>query len=541
MTPFLTTNTIHVLFPELLVGLLAAAVYVVGAFVRNRGAFNVIALLGLATSAWLLFRQEMRLDVLGDGLAVMSGPLTIDALAQVIRFGALGIGGLLVVAAWRAGPDELATEYLGSLLLAVCGLMLVGAANELILLFLAFELISIPTYILLYLGRSDAHSQEAATKYFLLSILSSALLLYGLALLYGASGSMQLDQMRQNLAASADAGAGLLNLAPAALVLILAGLAFKMAAVPFHFYAPDVYEGTTAANAGLLAVVPKIAGMVGLVRIFVGAAPAADLSTIGWQLLLAVAVVTMTLGNVLALWQNNVRRMMAYSSIAHAGYMLVGLAVALAASSVPEPSRQGLASALFYLGVYSFATLGTFAALAALANQQRELNHVDELGGLAARQPTIAMALAVFMFSLIGIPPLAGFWGKFRLVSGALGLEEATIEPDVVQWFRVLAVITVLNAAVSAGYYLRIVATMYFGAGEGKAAPPGRLGARAATIAATVVVVVLGIAPGQFWDSTDRAAKAVILPNVVAPVSIRMPGSNDRPAVATTQHPTPDF
>lgn len=511
MTSPITIETIHLLFPELLLAFVAVAVYVAGAFVRNRTAFNTIALLGLATAAWLLFRQEARIEVLGDASRIVSGPLVVDALAQVIRFGVLLLGTLLLMAAWRAGPDDLSTEYVGSLLLTLSGLMLVATANELVLLFVAFELVSIPTYILLYLGRSDVQSQEAATKYFLLSILSSALLLYGLALLYGASGSTQLDQMRGLLEQGVAQVGGLVSFAPTALVLILAGLSFKMAAVPFHFYAPDVYQGTTATNAGLLAVLPKVAGMIGLVRLVVGVAPSADLSSIGWQLLLAVAVVTMTLGNVLALWQNNVRRMMAYSSIAHAGYMLVGLAVALAASDMRgDAPIQGLASALFYLGVYSFATLGTFAVLAALATPDRELNYVDELAGLARKQPTLAMAMAVFMFSLIGIPPLAGFWGKLRLVSGALGFDDALVDASVVDWFRVLAVITVLNAAVSAGYYLRIVATMYFAGGEGGTVPSVPRGAQIATIAATLVVVALGIAPGQFWASTDNAASSIV-------------------------------
>jgi NADH-quinone oxidoreductase subunit N len=512
VTPYLTSETVHLLFPELLVGSLAVAICIAGAFVRSRSTFGCIALLGLATAVWLLVRQESRLAVLDGGAAVTSGPLVIDALAQLTRFGVLALGALLVIAAWRAGPDDLATDYLGSLLLSLCGLMLVATANELVLLFVAFELISIPTYILLFLGRSDAQSQEAATKYFLLSVLSSAVLLYGLALLYGTAGSTQLAEVRALLASSDSSSVELMNLMPAALVLILAGLSFKMAAVPFQFYAPDVYQGTTAANAGLLAVLPKVAGMLALVRIFVGVAPSAGASVVGWQLLLSVAVVTMTVGNVLALWQNNIRRMMAYSSIAHAGYMLVGLAVALAASDAQAgvPFRQGVAAALFYLGVYSFATLGTFAALVSLSTADRELNDVSELSGLAQWQPVIAAALAVFMFSLIGIPPLAGFWGKFRLVSGALSLDEAVVSSSIAQWFRALAIITVLNAAVSAGYYLRIVAAMYFGTAEKPIALARRDGARFAAVVATAMVVYLGIAPGGFWTGTDTAASSIV-------------------------------
>ena len=204
--------------------------------------------------------------------------------------------------------------------------------------------------------------------------------------------------------------------------------------------------------------------------------------------------------------------MMAYSSIAHAGYMLVGLAVALAASDgqADVPFRQGVAAALFYLGVYSFATLGTFAALASLSAADRELNDVSELSGLAQWRPAIAAALAVFMFSLIGIPPLAGFWGKFRLVSGALSLDEAVVSPSIAQWFRALAIITVLNAAISAGYYLRIVAVMYFGTAEKSLALVRRGGAQFAAVASMVMVVYLGIAPGGFWAGTDTAASSIV-------------------------------
>jgi NADH-quinone oxidoreductase subunit N len=506
------------------------SIYVVGAFVRSRSTFNCLALIGLAAAAWLLLRQEARLDLLDTANAVKSGPLIIDALAQLTRLGVLVIGALFVMAAWRAGPDELETEYLGSLMLSLSGLMLVSTANELVLMVIAFELVSVPTYVLLFLGRPDAQSQEAATKYFLLSLLSSGFLLYGLALFYGAAGSTHLEEMRESIAASASSGDGLVSFVPAAMVLTLAGVSFKMAAVPFHFYAPDVYQGTTAANAGLLAVLPKIAGMIGLIRVVVGLAPSAAIGDIGWQLLLSVAMVTMTVGNSLALWQNNVRRMMAYSSIAHAGYLLVGLSVALAGSygrSAPA-FDQGVAAAVFYLGVYSFATFGTFAALAYLSTADRELNDISELNGLAKLQPTIAAALAVFMFSLLGIPPLAGFWGKFRLISGALSFDETVVNPSTVHWFRALAVVTVLNAAVSAGYYLRIVAAMYFGAAEKALALGRQTGPRIATVAATVTVVYLGIAPGAFWASTDNAATSIVRQSTGAMESITSERSAER-------------
>ena len=349
----ISPQTARLLLPEVMVALMAVTVYVAGAFIKGRTVFNWLAALGLATAAVLLLQQEGRIDVLGSGEAVTSGPVIIDALAQVIRFLTLAIGGLLLITAWRAGDDQLATEYIGSLLLALCGLMLLSTAADIVLMFVAFELVSIPTYILLYLGRGDAQSQEATLKYFFLSIVSSAMLLYGLALLYGAAGTVRLADMQTALTTQATTDAAILKLAPVALVLILAGLAFKLAAVPFHFYAPDVYQGTTAVNAAFLAIAPKIAGMIGLIRVVVAVVPLAEQATLTWQVILAVAVVTMTLGNALALWQNHLRRMMAYSSIAHAGYLLVGVTVAVAFAGEKGVDNAGIASALFYLGVYS--------------------------------------------------------------------------------------------------------------------------------------------------------------------------------------------
>ena len=197
------------------------------------------------------------------------------------------------------------------------------------------------------------------------------------------------------------------------LVFVVAGLGFKMTAVPFHFYAPDVYQGTTNINAGLLSVAPKIAGVVALVRLVGASLPAG--SSVGWQLVLVLAMMTMTLGNVCALWQKNIRRLMAFSSIAHAGYMLIGFAVSLAVAS-----SGGVGAMFFYLSVYVFATLGTFSALAYLSSDAHEVSDVSELAGLGRSHPWVAGLLAICLFSLAGIPPLAGFWGKLALFSGAV-------------------------------------------------------------------------------------------------------------------------
>ena len=338
----------------------------------------------------------------------------------------------------RPAGTPAAPEYVGLLLLTVAGMMLVAVANELVLVFVGLELVSIPTYILLYLGRNDVASQESATKYFFLSILASAILLYGFSFLYGTTGSTDLAAIRQRLASPAAASGGLLALAKVALVMIFAGLGFRITAVPFHFYAPDVYQGTTQANAGFLSVVPKIAGFMVLLRLV-----AVGMTGIGpypWRIALVLAILTMTLGNFVALWQDNVRRLLAYSSIAQAGYMLIGLAACLAAPGNPD-AANGAAALLLYLLVYAVATLGAFAALDCLSGKgdrhllceapegpsrqkvpvpfsQRQIDGIDELAGLAWTtgwtRRFLAWALALFFFSLTGVPPLAGFGASWK-------------------------------------------------------------------------------------------------------------------------------
>ena len=513
---YMSPEVLWILLPEIVLVALATCVYVGGALRSDRIGFNVFALIGLCVVGWALYWQGGWSGILAPELAHYErGPLTVDFFAYSVRWVAWLIGFLFVLAAWRAGPDELSTEYLGSLLLVIAGLMLVASATELVLLFLGLELISIPTYILLYLGRRDTASHEAATKYFFLSILSSALMLYGFSFLYGVTGSTSLSAIYESLAASDPISGGLVRLAPLAMVLITAGLGFKMAAVPFHFYAPDVYQGTTGVNAGLLAVVPKVAGLVVLVRLLVVAMPSPELARIGWHLSLAIAVVTMTLGNVLALWQQNIRRMLAYSSIAHAGYMFMGLAVGFVAVGAKATGNgssttgiDGIAAALFYLLVYVLATLGTFAALAYLAEREREIDGVDELAGLGRTHPLVALSIAVFMFSLTGLPPLAGFWGKLTLFMSALSVEGPAADSTIRFWFVGLAIAAALNAAISAGYYLRVVAVMYFRSPERAIQAEGGAPARLAAVVAAVLVIAAGIFSNALVSASHRASQS---------------------------------
>jgi NADH-quinone oxidoreductase subunit N len=253
--------------------------------------------------------------------------------------------------------------------------------------------------------------------------------------------------------------------------MIVAGLGFKMTAVPFHFYAPDVYQGTTTGNAALLAFVPKIAGFVALIRVFgfvpfeidtpavrgTGPIEGRDLATLLW----IIAAVTMTLGNVLALLQDNVKRMLAYSSVAHSGYILVGLAAANYIQARNPGMTRGIDTVLFYMVAYGAMTVGAFGVLQYLSTRQRPVETVDDLAGLSKSHPGVALVMALFLFSLIGIPPTPGFSGKFALLFDAFSLPR--IEPDVKQanLFRVLALILVLNAAIASWYYLRLITVMY--------------------------------------------------------------------------------
>jgi len=381
---------------------------------------------------------------------------------------------------------------------------------------LALELISIPTYVLLVLSRSDVVGREATVKYFFLSVVSSGLLLYGFSFLYGATGSMAVAA----LGAAAESTASLVQLG---LLLALAGLGLKIALAPFHLYAADVYQGTSPTAAALLATAPKVAGIVVLVRL--GAAARLDLATLGWQVLIVLAVLTMTVGNVMALWQQNVRRLLAYSSVAHAGYLLIGLCVWTAVRTSDGTANPGgqpgelaisaVSATLFYLAGYAAATIGAFAAVSYLG-RSRPIDRVSDLHGAARLYPGAAAALSLFMLSLTGLPPLVGFWGKLLLVVQSLPAKGGILSADPIwPWFLTLVIITVLNAAISAAYYFRIVAAMYFrpAAGEAEPSPVGAVGGAGLAMGLSALIVVgMGLYPAPLIHYSDAAARSAVTP-----------------------------
>jgi NADH-quinone oxidoreductase subunit N len=497
-------NVFAQMIPEIILVAAACVLFLGATFRRDRNLWATVALIGLAAAGVALAFSPQQP---ATREALYAGALILDPLALFIKAIALVGGIVLVLLSWGEVPDQRAGEYYACLLIIIAGLSLTGAANELVTLFLALELISIPTYVLLYLPRDDDAAREAAMKYFLLSIFASALLLFGFSYLYGLTGTTNMSAMLDILAQGGRDG--LPAIAQVALVMIVAGLGFRITAVPFHFYAPDVYQGTSTAAAALLAFVPKVAGFVALIRLlgYVWAPAGAGLA-LGLQgpmLLYILAAVSMTLGNVLALLQDNLKRLLAYSSVAHAGYMLIGLAVApdLRTGDLPQDMSGGIDAVLFYLVAYGAMTIGAFAVLAYLHTPAQPVENVDDLAGLSRNQPGVAALMALFLFSLIGIPLTAGFTGKLLLFFGALAAPPPSEHP----WlFRILALLGVLNAAVAAWYYLRVVAVMYL---RNPIRPPARARAwpgLAALWICAAVTLVLGIAPNPLSQLTMRAA-----------------------------------
>ncbi len=520
----MSLDVVSYLSAEIVLVVAALMIFMGGAFSTSQKLWAPIALGGVvlaAASLWSCGGNQRYMEH-RSGVAMISSSrgaaITSDQVAQEIsmfvnstqvipdslaaygRWLALAIGAVMVLMAFRPLATGGTPEYLGSLLLAIAGLMLAASAANIVLLFVGLELISIPTYILLSLGRRDPAGQEAAAEYFYLSVLSSAILLSGLSFIYGTTGTMQLPMVLQHLAAPA----GFEILSKVALVLIVAGLCFRVTAVPFHFYAADVYQGTIQANAALLSVLPKAAGLIVLTRLVVLGMP--DMGPYAWKIFLALSIVTMTVGNVLALWQENVRRLFAYSSVANAGYMLIGLAVGVAPGTV-NGIWNGVGATFFYLCLYAAATLGTFAVFAYLGRQRQQIETVEELAGLCRTQPVIAAVLAICMFSLAGLPPAAGIWGKLILFGSALNVDAASGGP-LRPWFVGLAIIGVLNAAVAAYYYLRLISLMYFR--ESLAAPraEGGPGAYVAALLCGAAVLVLGFFPGPLMHGCVGAGKS---------------------------------
>jgi NADH-quinone oxidoreductase subunit N len=390
------------------------------------------------------------------------------------------------------GPDYLrprglpAGEFASMLLFAITGAMLIGGAGDLLLLFLALELLVLPGYMLAGYAKRDGLSTEGAIKYFLLGSFSSAIFLFGLVLTFGYTGTTNIREIAQSL--STTVGSGPLSLAPGLLMglaLLTTGAAFKIAAVPFHYWTPDAYQGSPTPVTGYLSVGPKVAAFALILRLFVEAL--GPLKADWTPLIVILAAATMTVGNLVALTQDNIKRMLGYSSIAHTGYILVGLAAYGAAPAGSPAEQAGLQAVLFYSVAYTFMNLGAFAVVAALQRRPGVTSQISTFAGLGRRAPLLSALMLLFLLSLTGIPPLAGFWGKWYVIQAAL---------QVGGWLTLLAVLVVLNAAIAAFYYLRVAVVMYMRDPAENAGPLRLGGATSAGLGiAAVATVAIGLIP----------------------------------------------
>jgi NADH-quinone oxidoreductase subunit N len=377
--------------------------------------------------------------------------------------------------------------YYALVLFAGVGMISMAAAGNLIVLFVALETMSISIYALAGFHKQELKSTEAALKYFLLGAFASGFLLYGFALVYGATGSLDIIKIGRFIEDYPEILHSKLLIA--GLALMTAGFGFKISMVPFHMWTPDTYEGAPTSITGFMATGVKAAAFAALIRaILVPLAPLQmDWTAIMW----AAAFLTMTVGNIIALVQDNVKRMLAYSSIAHAGYILVGFVAG---------TRLAQTGMLFYLMAYAFMNIGAFGVLALLGKKEGEYDHISDFSGLGAKYPAMGIAMAVFMFSLAGIPPTGGFMGKFYIFTEALR-----------SGYIWLVIFAALNSVVSIYYYLRVILVMYFQAPEHPITMPAPSPAIViALTAATGAVLLMGIVPAYFWSLAHHAVFSLI-------------------------------
>ena len=502
------------LLPEILLATGALAVLLVDVLVRGRrsgpsgawtGRIAVASVLVAAlANVWLGLQVEA-----GPGLVAVDG---FRLTANLI----LLTGTLLALSfAFDYGRREglHIGEFYALLLLATTGMMVLVGARDLVLVFLGLELMSIAVYVLTGFNRSDPRSAEAGLKYFLVGAFASAFFLYGIALLYGATGSTNIGAVMEGVTARAAEG-DLVFLA--GIVLLLIGFAYKIAAVPFHMWTPDAYEGAPTSVTGYMAVGVKTAAFVALLRVFtVQLAPATEFWTgVVWWL----AILTMVVPNLIALVQNNVKRMLAYSSVAHAGYLLVGVAAG---------TSLGRGAALFYLAVYTLMTLGAFAVVYLVAGKGDRRMTLGDYRGLGWRRPALGFALLIFLLSLAGFPPTGGFVGKLYLLRAAIEAGEIS-----------LAVMLVLASLLSYYYYLRVVWKMYFEEGPEWPVPSAGLAFRLSTAACVAGVLGFGLLPGPALRAFERAGEDVEAPPPAA-VSVLPTAGLPRGVAESGEPPVP--
>ncbi|MFN3348526.1 NADH-quinone oxidoreductase subunit NuoN [Pseudorhodoplanes sp.] len=417
--------------PEIILAVGAMTLLMVGAFGGERTNFAV----NVASIALLVVAAIVVALLPAGRLSTFGGSFVVDDFARFVKILALGGTAVAILMSFdfvrRAGMHKF--EYPILMLLSATGMGMLISATDLIALYLGLELMSLSLYVIAAIDRDSAKSTEAGLKYFVLGALSSGMLLYGASLIYGATGQISFAGIAQ---AAPQGGLALTF----GLVFLLAGLCFKVSAVPFHMWTPDVYEGAPTPVTAFFAAAPKVAAMAVFVRATMTAFPTV---TLQWQqIVVFVAIASMALGSFAAIGQTNIKRLLAYSSIGHMGFALVGLAAG---------TQEGVQGVLIYIAIYVAMTLGTFACVLSMKRPGGMVENISDLAGLSRTSPVMAFMLAMLMFSLAGIPPLAGFFAKFYVFIAAINAG-----------LYVLAVIGVLTSVVGAYYYLAIVKTMYF-------------------------------------------------------------------------------
>src|ERR1044071_8062960 len=499
--------------PEVIVGTAAGLVILVDAFARptQRWITGSISLAGLIIAAVATVALWINGTASSDAF---NGMIVLDELRLGFTLIFLLVAGLtlLISTVWVYGEQLPAGEFHSLLLFATVGMMFMASGNDLVIIFLGLEILSIATYVMAGFRRTDVRSNESSLKYFILGSFSSAFLLYGIALVYvatsivepGPGGSLsRIVAGTTNIAEIAQrvgqAQYPALLFAGAAMMLV--GFGFKIATAPFHIWTPDVYEGAPTPVTAFMAAGPKAAGFASFIRVFVFAFPfvavAGSISGqihAAWLSALAVlAIITMTVGNVVAIAQNNVKRMLAYSSIAHAGYALVGFIAAGAAADI-EQRNSAIAAVIFYLLTYAVMNLGAFAVVQLIARAGDRRTEVEDYNGIGFKAPWLAFALSLFLLSLLGMPLTAGFIGKVMVFRAALD-----------QGYFALVVISVLNTAVSAYYYLRLIIVMFFRERSTAWQAPGVPASISVALVITILgVLYLGLFPGRIINPLQK-------------------------------------
>ncbi len=445
---------IGIILPELVVALAGIVAMVYDSFFpKDRVTTGIISLAGLVVSGVLLAMMWNEPQPAGT----WSGMIAHDNLRLGFSFVFLLVTAMtvLVSTVWVEREDVPVGEYNALLMFATFGMMLMASGNDLVVIFLGLETLSIATYVMCGLRRGDLKSNESAMKYFILGSFASAFLLYGMALVYGATGSTNVTEIAARVA---NANFPALLLVGGAMMII--GFGFKVATVPFHIWTPDVYEGAPTPVTGFMAAGPKAAAFASFVRVFVLGFPlVAGVQASGylhesWMTALTVmAILSMTAGNVIAIMQSNVKRMLAYSSIAHAGYAMVGFIGAGAARST-QARDEAIASVAFYMLTYAITNLGAFAIVALVGQKNDRRSEFEDYNGIGFKSPVLAFTLALFMLSLLGLPLTAGFMGKVLVFRPALEAGSPML--------TLLVVVAVVNTAISAYYYLRLIVVMFF-------------------------------------------------------------------------------